>query len=313
MSEAVYGNLPERRHRTGLLFVFSAGVLWSSIGLCIRLIENASVWQILFYRSISLTILLFIVIWLRTRQNPLRLAFEAGTPAIIGALALVIAYTGGIYAIQATSVANALLLFAAAPFFAALLGWLVLGEPVRRATGVAIVAAIVGIAIMVSDQSSSGALGGAHSGALGGNLAALVSALGFAVFTITLRWRQTSEMLPSVLLSGIFAIVLMALICWQLEQTLILSRNDGMISAGMGFFQIGAGLVLFTLGSKTVPAAELVLLSMSEVLLGPLWVWLFLGETASNNTLAGGLVLLCAIVGNAFSSTRRRAPPIPGP
>ena len=229
--------------------------------------------------------------------------------AIIGALALVIAYTGGIYAIQATSVANALLLFAAAPFFAAVLGWLVLGEPVRRATGIAIVVAIAGIAIMVSGQSSSGALGGE----LGGNLAGLVSALGFAVFTIALRWRQTSEMLPSVFLSGIFAIILMGLICWQLDLTLILSPNDGLISAGMGIFQIGAGLVLFTLGSKTVPAAELVLLSMSEVLLGPLWVWLFLGETAGVNTLTGGAVLLCAIAGNTFSSTRRRPPPILGP
>jgi DME family drug/metabolite transporter len=309
MSEAVYGNLADRSHRTGLLFVFSAGVLWSTIGLCIRLIEDASVWQILFYRSISLTLLLFVVIWLRTQKNPFRLAFEAGIPSVVGALALVIAYTGCIYAIQATSVANALLLFAAAPFFAAVLGWLVLGEPVRRATGIAIVTAICGIAIMVTDQSSTGGLGGA----LGGNLAALVSALGFAVFTVALRWRQTSEMLPSVFLSGVFAIILMGLICWQLDLTLILSPNDGLISAGMGIFQIGAGLVLFTLGSKTVPAAELVLLSMSEVLLGPLWVWIFLGETASVNTLTGGLVLLCAIAGNAFSSTRRRPPPILGP
>jgi DME family drug/metabolite transporter len=120
-------------------------------------------------------------------------------------------------------------------------------------------------------------------------------------------------MLPSVFLSGIFAIILMGLICWKLGLTLILSPNDGLISAGMGIFQIGAGLVLFTLGPKTVPAAELVLLSMSEVLLGPLWVWIFLGETASVNTLTGGLVLLAAIAGNAFSSTRRRPPPIPGP
>lgn len=308
MSEAVYGISTDRSHKRGLLFVFSAGVLWSTVALGIRLIENASVWQILFYRSLSLTVLLFVVIWLRTRQNPIRLAFEAGMPAIIGALALVIAYTGGIYAIQATSVANALLLFAAAPFFAALLGWLVLGEPVRPATGIAILAAIAGIAIMVSDQSSTGGLGDSF----GGNLAALLSALGFAVFTVTLRWRQTSQMLPSVFLSGVFAIILMGLICWQLDQTLILSPNDGLISVGMGLFQIGAGLVLFTLGSKTVPAAELVLLSMSEVLLGPLWVWIFLGETASVNTLTGGLVLLAAIAGNAFSSTRHRPAPISG-
>ena len=305
MSEAVYRIHAERSHKLGLFFVFSAGVLWSTIGLCIRLIENAAVWQILFYRSVSLTLLLFVVIWLRTRQNPILLAFKSGVPSIVGALALVIAYTGGIYAIQVTSVANALLLFASAPFFAALLGWLVLAEPVRGTTAIAIVVAVFGIAIMVMDQSSSGVLGG--------NLAALVAALGFAVFTVALRWGQSSEMLPSVFLSGIFAIILMGLICWKLNLTLILSTNDGLLSAGMGIFQIGAGLVLFTLGSKTVPAAELVLLSMSEVLLGPLWVWIFLGETASVNTLVGGLVLLAAIAGNALSSARRRPPPILGP
>ena len=114
-------------------------------------------------------------------------------------------------------------------------------------------------------------------------------------------------------LAGIFAIVITALICWNLELTFVLSANDVTIAAGMGIFQVGAGLVLYTLGSKTVPAAELVLLSMAEVLLGPLWVWLFLGETASINTLTGGLVLLSAITGNAISGARRKPPPITMP
>ncbi len=305
MTEASYGAATDRSHTQGLFFVFCAGVLWSTIGLGIRLIESAVVWQILFYRSISLTAFLFIVILLRTRKNPFRLVFQAGFPAVVAGLALVAAYSGGIYAIQATSVANAMLLFAAAPFFAALLGWAILREPVRRATRIAILVAIAGIAIMVADKSSGGALGG--------NLAALGSALGFAVFTVALRWRKSGEMLPAVFLSGIFAIVIMAVICRNLGLTFVLSANDATIAAGMGVFQVGAGLVLYTLGSKTVPAAELVLLSMAEVLLGPLWVWLFLGETASINTMIGGLVLLSAIAGNAISGARRKPPPITMP
>jgi len=82
---------------------------------------------------------------------------------------------------------------------------------------------------------------------------------------------------------------------------------------GMGVFQVGAGLILYTLGSRSLPAAELTLLSLAEVLLGPLWVWLFLNETASLNTLVGGAVLLIAIAGNAVSGKRRKPPPITAP
>ena len=89
--------------------------------------------------------------------------------------------------------------------------------------------------------------------------------------------------------------------------------HDGGVAMGMGVFQVGAGLILYTLGSRNLPAAELALLSMAEVLLGPFWVWLFLGETASVNTLIGGIVLLAAIAGNALSGKRRRPPPITSP
>lgn len=215
------------------------------------------------------------------------------------------AYSGGIYAIQSTSVANAMLLFASAPFLAALLGWAVLREPVRRATWIAIFVAIAAIGIMVADKSSGGRLLG--------SLAALGSAFGFAVFTVALRWGKSTEMLPSVFLSGIFAIIITSSICWSLGLSLVLSPNDGGIAMGMGVFQVGAGLVLYTLGSKTVPAAELTLLSMSEVLLGPFWVWLFLGETVTIYTLTGGCILLAAIAGNALSGARRKPPPITSP
>lgn len=120
-------------------------------------------------------------------------------------------------------------------------------------------------------------------------------------------------MLPAVLLSGIFAIVITFAICFGLKLSLVLSPNDGGIAMGMGVFQVGAGLILFTLGSRSLPAAELALLSLAEVLLGPLWVWLFLGETATANTLIGGAVLLAAIAGNALSGKRRKPPPITAP
>lgn len=275
------------------------------MGLGIRLIEEASVWQILLYRSVAMSLFLYVVIRLRSGENPFLQVRRTGFPAIVAALALVVAYSGGIYAIQKTSVANAMLLFATAPFLTAVLAWIVLREPVRRATWLAILIALVGIAIMVADKS-----GGV---VLTGSLAALGSALGFAVFTVALRWGRTSEMLPSVFLSGLFAIIITLTICQVQDRSLVIGVHDGSVAIVMGVFQVGAGLILYTIGSRSLPAAELTLLSLAEVLLGPLWVWLFLGETATANTLIGGAVLLAAIIGNALSGQRRKPPPITGP
>ena len=292
-------------HKHGLLFVFAAGVLWSTVGLGIRMIEDAVVWQILLYRSISMSLFLYMVIRLRSGESPFLQIRRIGLPIVVAGLSLVAAYSGGIYAIQNTSVANAMLLFATAPFMAAVLGWLVLREPVRAATWIAIAVALGGILIMVSDKTGDVAVQG--------SLAALGSALGFAVFTVALRWGRSGEMLPSVFLSGLFAIVITFGICQFLELSVVLSLQDGGVAMGMGVFQVGAGLILYTLGSRSLPAAELALLSLAEVLLGPLWVWLFLNETASLNTLVGGAVLLIAIAGNAVSGKRRKPPPITAP
>lgn len=285
------------QHRRGLMFVFSAGVLWSTVGLGIRMIEDATVWQILFYRSISLTILLYTVICWRTRRDPFTLVWRAGLVGAIAAMSLVFAYSGAIFSMQTTSVANAMLLFATAPFMAAMLSWVVLRERVRGTTWVAVLFAIGGIAVMVSDQTGASTVLG--------SLAALGSALAFACFTVALRAGKSVEMLPAVFLSGLFALLMMGSICLITGDGLVLSRFDGGIALGMGVFQVGAGLVMFTLGSRSLPAAELALLSLAEVVLGPVWVWLFLGETVGLNTLIGGGILLAAIVGNVLIGIRR--------
>ena len=292
----------DAKRKYGILFVFAAGVLWSTVGLGIRMIEEAFVWQILLYRSISMSLFLYMLIRIRSGENPFSQIRRIGYPVFIAGLSLVVAYSGGIYSIQNTSVANAMLLFATAPFMAAVLGRIVLRERLRLATWIAIAVAIGGIAVMVVEKSGSVALKG--------SLAALGSAFGFAVFTVALRWGRTNEMLPAVLLSGLFAIAITLIICVSLQLPLIINKNDSLISLGMGVFQVGAGLILYTLGSRSLPAGELALLSLAEVLLGPLWVFLFLGEAPSANTLIGGLILLAAIGSNALSRKRRKPPPI---
>ena len=287
-------------YKRGLLLVFMAGVLWSTVGLGIRMIEDATVWQILLYRSVSLSAFLAIVIYLRSKVSPVAIVFRSNSNTHIAGMSLVAAYSGGIFAIQNTSVANAMLLFATAPFLAAILGCLVLRERVRAFTWFAILISFLGIGIMVYDQS--------NSMVLFGSLAALGSALGFAIFTVALRHGRAGDMLPSVFLSGIYAILITGSICALMDLKFLLSLSDGSIAMGMGIFQVGAGLILYTIGSKTLPAVELTLLSLAEVILGPLWVFFFLNETASGNTLIGGAILLLAIAGNALSGARRKPP-----
>jgi len=288
-------------YRSGVLLVLAAGICWSSMGLGIRHIEVANVWQILFFRSLALTPLLLLVLTLRARGNPFPIIQRAGLAGGVGGISLVFAFSGGILAVQTTSVANAMFLFAAAPFFAAVLGWLVLKEHVRNATWISMMAALVGIVIMV--------WGGISIGRIIGNVAALISALGFAIFTISLRWKKLEDMLPTVFLAGLFAIIIAGALCQIKGYGLDVPKRDIWIALALGVFQVGAGLILYTLGSKVVPSAELALLSMTEVVFGPFWVWLFLGETAGVYTLLGGMILLIAIASNALSGLRRK--PIP--
>ena len=280
-------------YRSGVLLVLAAGICWSSMGLGIRHIEVANLWQILFFRSLALTPLLLLVLTLRARGNPFPIIQRAGLAGGVGGISLVFAFSGGILAIQTTSVANAMFLFAAAPFFAAVLGWLVLKEHVRNATWISMMAALVGIVIMVWE--------GISIGQIIGNVAALISALGFAVFTISLRWKKLEDMLPTVFLAGLFAIIIAGALCQIKGYGLDVPKRDIWIALALGVFQVGAGLILYTLGSKVVPSAELALLSMTEVVFGPFWVWLFLGETAGVYTLLGGMILLIAIASNALS------------
>ncbi|MDH3376128.1 MAG: DMT family transporter [Gammaproteobacteria bacterium] len=297
--------LPDARHpgyRRGLILVLLAGACFSSMGLGIRLMEVANVWQILFYRSCALAPFLFVILSVRSGGTPFVVIRKAGLAALYGGVGLVFAFASGIYAIQSTTVANAMFLFASAPFFAALLGRLLLHENVRPATWVAMVFAMAGIAIMVVE--------GIAAGDIVGNIAAIISALGFAAFTIALRWRKLEDMLPAVLLAGVFAIVTAAMMCVVSGYSFVIPARDIGISLTLGVFQIGVGLTIYTIGSKSVPAAELALLSMTEVLLGPLWVWFFLGEIAGLYTLIGGAILLAAIAGNAISGLRRKPVPL---
>ena len=281
------------RYATGVMLVVGAGVLWSAMGLAIRLIDSADTWQVLFWRSIGMAPVLMAFIWWRSGGQLWGRMRAAGPVGALGGLGLVLAFGGAIYAIQTTTIANAVFLFAASPFFAAVLGWIFLREPVRRATWAALALAVFGMVLMVRE--------GLAVGALAGNLAALLSALGFAMFTVTLRWGKLGDMMPAVVMGAGFSAVAALAVMAVMGQTPMASARDIGISLAMGAVLLACGMVLYTLGSRVVPAAELTLLPLIEVILAPIWVFLLVGETASSGTFLGGAFVLTAIALNALS------------
>lgn len=289
-------------YRRGVALVVAAAALWSLMGLAIRLMGDAGTWQVLFWRSFGLVPVLFFVILRRSGGKPLTLVRATGWAGAIGGTGLVFAFAGAIFAIQATTVANAVFLFSATPLMTAVMAWLLLEEPVRPATWVAIAAAGVGIFVMVRE--------GLAIGAGLGNLAALLSASGFAAFTITLRWGRLGDMLPAVLIGGVLSAVVAAAVISARGESFALSPGAVAIALFMGAVLLGLGMAIYTAGSRVVPAAEIGILSMAEVMLAPVWVWLFLNEGASAGTFLGGAVLLGAIALNALTGMRHRPPPI---
>ena len=280
----------------GVALVLAAGALWSLMGLGLRQIEVADVWQILFWRSVGMVPVLLAFIWASSGGRPLSQIRKVGLAGAIGGFGLVFAFAGAIYAIQTTTIANAVFLFTASPFVAAVLGWIILGERVRPWTWAAIALAVFGMYLMVRE--------GLSTGALAGNIAALLSAAGFGAFSVCLRWGKVGEMLPVSMLGGVFSVMVAGVILLAKDQPLLIPAWDMAISVGAGAAVLALGMVMYTLGSRIIPAAELTLLSLIEVLLAPIWVFVFLRETASAATFVGGGVLLAAVALNAMMGAR---------
>jgi drug/metabolite transporter (DMT)-like permease len=287
----------------GVALVIAAGFLWSLMGLLIRLVGDASTWQVLLYRSLGMVPVLLLVLGLRSRGKPLATIRATGWAGVLGGVCLVFAFALAIFAIQSTTVANAVFLFAATPLMSAALGWAVLREPVRPVTWAAIAVAMVGIFLMVRE--------GLALGAGAGNAAALGSSASFAVFTVLTRKPALADATPAILLGAVFASAAAAIAILATGDSLTIPLHGTLIAMGMGAVILGVGLSIFALGGRVVPAAEMSLLALLEVILGPVWVWLFLGETTGRGTLLGGAVVLAALVFNTLAAPARRAAPLP--
>ena len=281
------------QYRKGVSMVLFAGCLWSIAGVVIRYIDDASEWQILFYRSIALTFTLFFFIGIRQRGPLIKAYTNPGWGAFFGGFFLSLAFACWIFAMTHTTIANALFILASAPFITAVIARFVLGETVSFVTIGCMIAAAIGIGIMVVE--------GINNGALLGNLYALGAAIGFSLFTVFLRRTKNVEMTPTAFWAGIWGTIIGAIMIIVSQAGFTVSHHDFEMCAILGFVQVGVGMIFYTLGAKYVPAAELALLSLTEVILGPIWVWLAVGEVPSLFTLIGGAIVLGAIVFQALS------------
>ena len=285
-------------NRFGVLLAISAGIVWSTIGLSIKSIEQANAFEILFYRSIFISVFIGTLLHFFFRFDFWDL-FKNWVSYLIGGTSLFFAYIGGIYALLSTSAANALLLFACAPIFTAILSPILLKEAISIKTLLSIFIAFLGVFIMIWND-----FGG---GNWKGNLSAVISAIGFSFFTINLRLNKHLQMLPSVFSSGIIASCVALLIILLADYSFGLISKDFIIIFILGVFQVGGGLVLYTVGSKYVPATQLTILMLGEVFLGPVWVWIFIGEEVLLNTILGGSMICFAVIYNALYSNSEKS------
>jgi len=268
--------------------VLFAGIFWSTSGVVYRLIEEATSWQILFYRSLSLFFMIFIWLLIKYRLNIFKFLTTSIKLNLIGGFFLGTAFTGYIQALEYTSIANAMFILAISPFITALLGILILKEKIFSYMWLCMIFTAIGLSIMVGEEISLGRGLGEFS--------AFIAALGFSGMTISIRANKKNDLLPTIVIGSFLATLFSAMIIIFNGNLFVLEKSELIFSCGMGIFQIGFGTVLYMLGAKHLISVELTLLSLTEVIFGPILVWIFIGESPTKMGLIGGLIILLSII-----------------
>lgn len=278
----------DRRVTTGMVFGFAAGVALSTGGVALRFVEEASGWQVLFYRALAFSLLMTVVMGLRYRGGVVAATRAVGASGVAVAVLLSGGAIAYVFAILHTSVANVVVLLSASPLVTALLARIVLGERADLPTWAAMLVVVFGITVMFAD--------GLQGGGLVGLLIAMCAVLTFASMLTVLRRTRGRDMLPATALSG----PITAAIALCMAPSLAVSAHDLAIGAFLGTVQFGLGFILITLATRRIPAAQVALLTLSEVVLAPLWVWLAVAERPTMLGFVGGAIVLFAVLGQAL-------------
>ena len=271
--------------------VLFAGILWSFGPLVVRYMDQPELvpWQYIFGRGLTIFIILNLYLFFEEGIAFYKNYLKIGVSGIIGGIGLGIAMISFIYSITNTSAAITLLCLAAMPFFTALLGFLFLRERISLNVWIAIILATVGIIII--------ALGNTGKASLLGFVFGMTSSIGFSIFSVTLRWRKETPKFTTVAISGLFCFVIASTFILSKDQLFFSTSYNGTLFSLHGVL-VCFGLILYSIGSRAIPAAELTLLSLTEVIGGIFWVWLpifGINEIPSTNTIIGGFFLFISI------------------
>ncbi len=285
---------------SAMFFVLLAGLIWSFGPLVVRNMDNAELvpWQYSLIRGTAIFIILNLYLFLTEGSKFTNNYNKIGLSGIIGGISLGIANLTFILSLTSTSAAVTLLMLGALPFLAAIIAYIFLNEKISKTTFIAIIIAAAGIIFMCFDSIQTGTLFGLVNG--------LVSSLGFAVFTVSLRWKKNTPKLTTVSIAGIFAAAISLVVIFYNDSNVLMSLKNTSLSSLHGFIVCSA-LILYSSKSKYLPAADLTLLSLTEILGGIFWVWLPLfgiNEVPNNNTIIGGVIITLAIIFYGFNTRR---------
>ena len=269
----------------------AAPVLWSTAGVVTRHIHGAAAFEQVFWRSIFA----FAFVLLVLRKNPYKAVRATGWPGLFSGAMWTVMFTAFVIALSLTTTANTLVVVSLGPLLTALLALFFLKEKIQPGTWIAVACASAGIAWMFHD--------GFQAGRVAGILVALLVPIAAAANVVTLRASAARvDLIPAVMLGGFLS----CLIALPLALPFQGSVKDILLLAFLGIFQLGLPCVLLVIASRTLAATEIALLSLLEVVLGPIWAWLGAGEVPGQATLVGGAVVLLALAGNELSAFRRK-------
>ena len=272
----------------GILLILCSAVAWSTMGLFIRLVPEASVWTVVFWRSIFGGLSIVVLAMIERR----RLSFDwrrTLTPAGIAITTLIASgIFAAVYSMQNTTIANACVIYSTVPFMAAVLAWLWFRERPGSRTLLCTFVAGAGVVVTVGGTI---ALGGDH---LKGDLAMVYCTFSIAMMTVIMRRYRDTQMLESVAIACFMA----AAFAFCFTTPFKIATSDIVLLGIFGIITQGGGLGIYTMGARRLPSAQAALLSSSEMPMSPLWVWIFFDEVPANETFIGGALVAAAIIWN---------------
>ena len=268
----------------GPLLVFFGAVSLSFGGLIVKSFEGSTLWQILFWRSFFFIIVVSIFLLLNYKKKVFNALYSSGLPGVIGGIILSIGFVSYVFAMYETTVANTNFIIQTQTLFLAILGYIFLKEKVSKLTIFCILVAISGIFLMLGSAVSPGQMTG--------NLVAFLMPISFAVLILIVRKFPEVDMIPLQLVAGIFAMI----VGFLMSPTILISAKDIFFGFLAGFFQLGFGFILITIGARSTPSAFVGIIMLTEAVLGPLWAWMFANEYIPLSVLIGGLIVISAVV-----------------